>query len=192
MRAVNLAIGVVALLAASSASAQDTAWQACALEGETCTPPFFPVEVRYGEPWTGKWTAPRTISIPIECSNAVFGDPSPGTGKRCEWRITGPVADLRVTWQHATQNEDGSALVGRTGYRVERATQETGPWSEAGRTESNTLTFSVPAGRSCVRVFTLASNVESAPTPVVCAEKQPPVIITLPSAPKSITIEFID
>lgn len=170
-----LALGLFALRAEAQAP-----WQACANEGQRCTPGSLPAEVRYGEPWGNKWTAPRTVAAAVDCNNATFGDPSPGTGKRCEWRpVTAPPSaevELRVTWQHATQNTDGSALTDRTGYRVERATEEAGPWTSWATTPASatSATGKAPAGRSCVRVVTLAGSGESAPSAAQCVEKPAP------------------
>jgi hypothetical protein len=155
---VLLAMGLFAF----EANAQTAPWQACSNEGARCTPGSLPAEVRYGEPWGNRWTAPRQVAGPIDCNNATFGDPSPGTGKRCEWRPAasppGPEVELRISWSHATANDDGSALTDRTGYRVERSEQEAGPWATLATVgkDVTTTTQKAPAGRSCVRVVTLA------------------------------------
>ena len=58
-------------------------WTVCATEGQLCT--FTgSKDVRYGA--NGTYTAPRTFTAPVQCSNTVFGDPVPGTTKRCETR----------------------------------------------------------------------------------------------------------
>ena len=58
-------------------------WTVCATEGQQCT--FTgSKDVRYGA--NGTYTAPRTFSAPVSCSNTVFGDPVPGVAKRCELR----------------------------------------------------------------------------------------------------------
>lgn len=179
-------LAILALgLFASPADAQ-APWQACANEGQRCTPGSFPAEVRYGEPWGNRWSAPRVVTAAVECNNATFGDPSPGTGKRCEWRPASgpptPEVELRVTWQHATQNTDGSALTDRTGYRVERAAQEAGPWTSWSTTAASatSATGKAPAGRSCVRVVTRAASGESAPSAPQCVEKPAPGVVPQP------------
>lgn len=85
--------------------------------------------VRYGEPWNNRW-AERTISGGTACSNAVFGDPSPGTGKRCEVRSdtgsTTPVAvspptalgSATLSWLAPTQKSDGSPLQNLAGFVI--------------------------------------------------------------------------
>jgi Bacterial Ig domain len=58
-------------------------WTFCANEWERCS--FTGTqEVRYGA--NGTFTAPRTFTDGVECTNAVFGDPLPGVLKRCERR----------------------------------------------------------------------------------------------------------
>ena len=179
----SLASGVLvaaALAAAAPSGAQVAPWQACASEGARCTPASLPAEVRYGEPWNDRWTAPRQVAAPIDCGNSTFGDPSPGTGKRCEWR---PIAieppsevELAVRWSHATSREDGSPLTDRTGYRVERAGAEAGPWAIWSTTaaDATSATGRAPPGRSCLRVTTLAVSAESRPSAPTCVEKLAP------------------
>ena len=58
-------------------------WTFCANEWERCS--FTGTqEVRYGA--NGTFTAPRTFTDGVECTNAVFGDPLPGVVKHCERR----------------------------------------------------------------------------------------------------------
>lgn len=158
------------------------AWEFCANEGQTCTVPS-PSVVRFGEPWGNRWTE-RAVTGSVPCALATFGDPSPGTGKRCEYKPAAGEATLQVTWTHATQNTDGSALTNRTGYRVEHATAESGPWSPLATVTGAEATAKVPYGQSCVRVVTLASGSESAPSTVVCVTKAPPT--TTPRAPGNV------
>jgi chitodextrinase len=57
------------------------AWTFCANEGETCS--FAGTqEVRYGSAST--FTAARQFTNNVACTNAVFGDPTPGVSKKCE------------------------------------------------------------------------------------------------------------
>lgn len=55
-------------------------WRNCAREGEVCQVAGRTV-VRYGVP--GRW-ATRSVNGSVMCSNDAFGDPAPGTPKRCE------------------------------------------------------------------------------------------------------------
>ena len=60
-------------------------WGFCAAEHRQCT--FTGTkEVRYGA--NGTYTALRSFTDGVSCSNALFGDPSPGVTKRCETRET--------------------------------------------------------------------------------------------------------
>lgn len=103
-------------------------WDFCASEGSTCAFTGTRV-VRYGEPWNNRWSE-RTVSGSTPCSNSVFGDPSPGTGKRCEVRSDGatsappapslPTASGSATlsWLAPTQKSDGSPLQNLAGFIV--------------------------------------------------------------------------
>ena len=96
--------------------------------------------MRYGEPWGNRWTE-KTLSGGTPCTNAVFGDPSPGTGKRCEVRsasggsapppsssppVSAPpapvVGSATLSWMPPTQKSDGSPLVNLAGYIVKYGT----------------------------------------------------------------------
>jgi hypothetical protein len=55
-------------------------WRSCAQEGGVCQVSGRAV-VRYGVP--GRW-ATRSVNGSVTCSNDAFGDPAPGTPKRCE------------------------------------------------------------------------------------------------------------
>ena len=58
----------------------ELAWTVCAKEDGNCA--FSgSAQVRYG--MTGKYVT-KTLTGPVACSNAVFGDPAPGYGKSCE------------------------------------------------------------------------------------------------------------
>lgn len=182
--ACSFAAGALAL---APATANPPQWQICANEGARCTPGSLPAEVRYGEPWNDRWSAPRAVTAPLDCGNATFGDPSPGTGKRCEWRAVAvpPPAvevEIRATWSHAVANVDGSPLVGRLGYRIERAAQEAGPWAPWATVaaDATSATGKAPAGRSCLRVSTLAPAGESAPSAAACVERLAPGAAPLP------------
>jgi hypothetical protein len=97
---------------------------------------------------------------------------------------------LRVSWQHATQNDDGTPLLDRTGYRVERAAQEAGPWTSWATTDATTASGRVPVGRSCVRVTTLTATAESLPSPALCVQK--PADTSVPQAPGGVSATFVE
>jgi hypothetical protein len=67
------------------------AWTFCAAERSRCS--FTGTqEVRYGA--NGTYTAPRTFTDGVDCTNAVFGDPLPGVNKHCDRRpVTTPPPD---------------------------------------------------------------------------------------------------
>jgi len=75
------ALAVCALWPKPSWSQVD--WTKAADEGQSFTLPTTKL-VRYGEPWNNRWSTERSMVGAVACSNATFGDPSPGTGKRCE------------------------------------------------------------------------------------------------------------
>ena len=99
---------------------------------------------------------------------------------------------LRVSWQHATQNDDGTPLLDRTGYRVERAAQEAGPWTSwaTATTDATTASGRVPFGRSCVRVTTLTATAESLPSAALCVEK--PADSSVPQPPGGVSATFTE
>ena len=71
-------------------------WSFCAWEGTRCS--FSgTLEVSYGA--NGKFTAPRTFTGGVDCSNAVFGDPAPGARKWCETR---PISTSTTTTTTST------------------------------------------------------------------------------------------
>ena len=102
------------------------------------------------------------------------------------------MADLRVTWQHATTNEDGSALTDRAGYRIERAAEEAGPWTTAATVgkDINSSTLKVPYGKNCIRVVTLSLTAESAPSAPACATKAPPSVA--PRPPGNVGVQYVE
>lgn len=161
---------LVMLTAAAAARAQTTFTQ-CGVEGGACTISA-PKLVRYGQPFTPAWTATRRIEAgTFPCTNAFWGDPSPGTGKRCEvMDAPPPVATIPwvLTWQHATAREDGSPLTDRSGYLIESATDST-TWVEVARAPATAARALVelPAGTRQFRLRTLSLSGESlASTPI--------------------------
>jgi len=61
-----------------------TGWTQCASEGGTCA--FSGArEVRYG---SGTTFVSRTVTGPVACTNAVFGDPTPNVAKTCSYAAT--------------------------------------------------------------------------------------------------------
>lgn len=61
------------------------AWVLCANEGDVCNVPGA-TQVRYGA--NGRY-AERNTDRSIGCNNALFGDPSPGLAKQCEYKTGG-------------------------------------------------------------------------------------------------------
>lgn len=74
-------------------------WTACASEGGWCT--FSgSTQVRYGTPSAN---VVKTLTGPVACTNAVFGDPAPGYGKSCSIAAASnptppPPAPTPVSW----------------------------------------------------------------------------------------------
>jgi Putative Ig domain len=133
----SLAAFTITVTAAGAAtgSTGSTTWAQCATEGGTCS--FSGTkQVRYGEPFNNRWTATRTLTGPVPCTNAYWTDPSPGTGKRCEVLdslvVTSPTTTTTTTttatgtatlvWLQPSQNTDGSALVDLAGYIIKYGT----------------------------------------------------------------------
>ncbi len=92
-------------------------WISCAVEGGTCTLPSTTGThaVRYGrDPVTPGWSATReyTAVAPVACTNATFGDPTPGHVKRCYYGVAdgGAVTVPVIT----TQPVSAAASVGDT------------------------------------------------------------------------------
>lgn len=56
-------------------------WTDCAQEGGVCSV-VGTANVRYG--FSSTWSAPRSVTGSIACSNATWGDPLPGTVKVCQ------------------------------------------------------------------------------------------------------------
>lgn len=70
-----------AVRAAEQPAPAPKTWRMCSGENGTCYV-VGTANVRYGFGTT--WTAPRSVTGSIVCSNAVFGDPLPGAGKECD------------------------------------------------------------------------------------------------------------
>eukprot|EP01114_Cavostelium_apophysatum_P013154 TRINITY_DN3123_c0_g1_i3.p1 TRINITY_DN3123_c0_g1~~TRINITY_DN3123_c0_g1_i3.p1 ORF type:complete len:974 (-),score=92.97 TRINITY_DN3123_c0_g1_i3:1444-4365(-) len=69
-----------------------SSWTACATEDKTCS--FAgTAQVRYG---TADKYFVKTVTGPVACTNAVFGDPAPGYAKSCSLGVT-PVATTSST-----------------------------------------------------------------------------------------------
>lgn len=76
--------------------APSTSWVTCATEWGTCS--FTGTrEVRYGT--TTKYVT-KSVTGPVRCSNAVFGDPAPGSAKSCSYAETAASSPTAtdVTW----------------------------------------------------------------------------------------------
>lgn len=97
-------------------------------------------------------------------------------------------ADLKVSWAHATENTDGTPIVDRTGYRVELAASESGPWVTAATVATNSSTLKVGYGKNCTRVLTLTATETSVPSASVCVTKLPPPPV--PKAPGNVGAQF--
>jgi len=68
-------------VAAPAPAPAPVTWTACASEGGTCTVSGTR-EVRYG---SGTTFVSRTVTGSVACTNAVFGDPTPGVVKACSY-----------------------------------------------------------------------------------------------------------
>ena len=119
-----VALFLLALSLVPRAEAQATFTQ-CAPEGGTCNLTASKL-MRYGHPFgAGAWTATRTLGPgAIPCTNAYWGDPASGIGKRCEVMDAPAVppplppaaalplgtARYEITWTPATTNTDGTPI----------------------------------------------------------------------------------
>lgn len=83
----------MSMTAHASAAASDASWKDCAIENQTCS---FPGTrpVRYGADGT---YVERSLTGPVACGNAVFGDPLPGVAKSCGFKNDPPVPE---TWTY--------------------------------------------------------------------------------------------
>jgi hypothetical protein len=183
------AFTITVTAAPAGANSTSAGWTQCGSEGGTCSYSGTK-QVRYGEPFNDRWTAARALTGPVPCTNEFWGDPSPGTGKRCEvvdslvvdtttaitpttttTTIAGATGTATLVWQKPSQNTDGSALVDLAGYIVKYGTDPA--------SLSQTVTLTDPAAtrhtlQSLGRgtwYFTVASltstGVESDLTPMV-------------------------
>ena len=134
----SLAAFTITVTAAAGTASATTTWTQCATEGGSCS--FSGTkQVRYGEPFNNRWTAARMLNGPVACSNEFWGDPSPGTGKRCEvvdslvvdtsattttttTSAAGAAGTATLVWQKPSQNTDGSALVDLAGFIIKFGT----------------------------------------------------------------------
>ena len=121
--------------AAAGTNSASTTWTQCASEGGSCS--FSGTkQVRYGDPFNDRWTAARALTGPVPCTNAFWGDPSPGTGKRCEvvgslvvdtsttttTTSVGAMGTATLVWQKPSLNTDGTALVDLAGFIIKYGT----------------------------------------------------------------------
>lgn len=133
-----ISVAICLLLQMAPAFAQTT-WTQCAVEGATCTLPAGTQKwVRYGEPFNNKWTPTSTRTGSFLCANSTFTDPSPGTGKRCEYMDVGtpppPVVNdpvlpplatgeaYVVSWVKPTTNTDGTPIGTITKTEIQAST----------------------------------------------------------------------
>jgi hypothetical protein len=130
----------ITVSAGSSTTGGASTWTQCASEGGTCS--FSGTKlVRYGEPFNNRWAAARTLTGPVPCTNAFWGDPAPGTGKRCEivdslvvdpststptpttpGTTAAATGTATLVWQRPSQNTDGSPLVDLAGFIIKYGT----------------------------------------------------------------------
>ncbi len=115
----------------SACSTQQTAWTFCANEYQQCA--FSGTkDVRYGA--DGTFTAPRTLSGGVMCTNGVFGDPLPGANKHCEIRAASSTASLppppSTAWTGPITITQGGTY--------------SGSWSASGSTPAVTIATSAP------------------------------------------------
>jgi hypothetical protein len=133
-------ITVTVTAPASGTSPASGSWTQCASEGGSCA--FSGTKlVRYGEPFNDRWAAARTLTGPVPCTNAYWGDPSPGVGKRCEVvdslvvdpstptttpapapTTAGATGTATLVWQKPSQNTDGTPLVNLAGFIIKYGT----------------------------------------------------------------------
>jgi hypothetical protein len=110
--------GAVLLAASSTAAAQST-WTFLAAEWASFSLPA-PQRVRYGANAT--WVERDLPAGAGQCTNAVFGDPLPGTPKRCEAQVSSPGSWNFLANEWASFNLTSSQRVryGANGTWVER------------------------------------------------------------------------
>jgi len=144
-----------------------------------------------------EWRGVKPVNGRVTIALALAGADNPVVSAIEVLAETAPVpptpareVELRVSWSHATANDDGTPLLDRTGYRVERAAQEAGPWTSWATTDATTASGRVPVGRSCVRVTTLTATAESLPSPTLCVEK--PADSSVPQPPGGVSATFVE
>lgn len=95
-------------------------WTFCANEWEQC--PFSGTRrVRYGSGSTWVERDVTAVDGGVACRNSVFGDPTPGTVKRCELLSASSepaTGTATLSWSVPTRNDDGSVLSNLAGYRI--------------------------------------------------------------------------
>lgn len=124
-------------------------------------------EVSYGV--GTRWTKARTFASGVDCSNSVFGDPAPGTVKRC-FRSPDPIlpgtGTAKLEWE---DKRNPTGLVKK--WNVKQASVLSGPWATIAELPDNTMTFTVTGLRPGVYYWTVtgstSSGVESAPADIV-------------------------
>jgi hypothetical protein len=165
-------ITVTAPAAGSTAGTTTTssAWTQCATEGETCS--FSGTQqVRFGEPFGNRWTAARTLTGPVPCTNAYWGDPSPGTGKRCEVMDasltlapttsstdgTTATGTATLVWQRPLQNTDGTPLTDLAGFVIKYGTDPASLSQTVTLRDANATRFTLDKLGPGTWYFTVAS-----------------------------------
>lgn len=118
IRIFSTCASVIALSAAASVSAQSSdQWVDCASENQTCD--FSDAKlVRYGR--NNTWVE-RVFTNTVQCSNAVFDDPLPGTYKKCQYNTNAQVSWETCADEQSTCSFDGKKTIryGKNGIWVE-------------------------------------------------------------------------
>jgi hypothetical protein len=128
----------------AAAPASGEHWVLCASEGDTCRVPAS-TQVRYG---AGGRYASRSAGAPLACTNAVFGDPVPGTAKQCEYlapgsstTTAGAGAAGTLVWQRCADEggncQPGAGALVRYGVEGRHAYRDVAPGQALGCVNDN-------------------------------------------------------
>ena len=167
-RQVMVAVAAIAfgsLFANKPAHAQTSTWTTCAQEGQLCS--FSGTRnVRYGA--NGKW-AVRQITASgggVQCSNSVFGDPSPGYVKTCQLETT-TTTTTTATWTHCASENQLCAFSGtrRVRYGADTRWVTRDIAASGGGVQCSNSVFGDPAPRVVKSCQLAATTTEPAPEP---------------------------
>jgi hypothetical protein len=139
------------------------------------------------KPYVETWTAVKPVNGRIQVTFRLGAKDNPLVSA-IEILPETSMFDLKAQWNDVTENTDGTPLVGRTGYRIELASSEAGPWVTAATVTTNSSTLKVGYGKSCIRVLTLTATETSEPSASVCVTKAPPP--SVPKAPVNVGAQF--